>query len=272
MDAAQNMAPEASRTSLRAWIKEGRVSVDSVVVQDIRYGVLSGQEISLGSKVHYAKGGIKILYEDSHLVVVDKPEGLLSVEAAFEKTETVHAHLKEKYRPRKVFVVHRLDQDTSGVMLFALTEKAYSLLKELFVKHDIDRCYTAIVQGELKEKMGTWKSYQFEDEQYVVRNTSDADLGKLAITHYEVMGHTKRFSRLDLHLETGRKNQIRVHCAEAGYPIAGDKKYGGGESPIKRLCLHARLLGFVHPITDKQMRFESPCPQAFDRLVPIGKR
>jgi len=178
------------------------------------------------------------------------------VATAFEKGETAHALLRKKYHPRTVHVVHRLDQDTSGVMLFALSEKARDKLKEMFEKHSLQRVYCALIEGKLPQEQGSWVSYQFEDAQYYVHNSDDPAKGKMAITHYRVKESSKRFSLLELTLETGRKNQIRVHCQAAGHPIAGDKKYGSSCDP-GRLCLHAQFLGFIHPITGKQLSFTS---------------
>jgi len=224
LEALAVLAPQSSKTTLRSWLKEGRVKVDNVIVKLANTPILQGQTITLGQRKKILPGDIEILYEDGDLVVVDKPAGLLSVSTLFEKGETVHAVLKAHYRPRKVFVVHRLDQDTSGVMLFALSEKAYEDLKEIFEVHAIERCYTAIVEGRVTSPSGTWESLQYEDERYVVRTTDNPNKGRSAITHYETESTTRSYSWLTLTLETGRKNQIRVHCQEAGHPVVGDKK------------------------------------------------
>jgi tRNA pseudouridine32 synthase/23S rRNA pseudouridine746 synthase/23S rRNA pseudouridine1911/1915/1917 synthase len=170
-----------------------------------------------------------------------------------------------------VQVVHRLDQDTSGVMLFALSHDGYTKLKEIFEKHDIERAYSAIVEGVVKPESGTWTSYLFEDERYHVHSSNDPEKGRVAITHYSVKSASQHYSLLEVKLETGRKNQIRVHCKDAGCPIVGDKKYGNPSSTGKRLYLHAHLLAFEHPITGKSMRFVSPAPKSFFYLVPAVK-
>jgi tRNA pseudouridine32 synthase/23S rRNA pseudouridine746 synthase/23S rRNA pseudouridine1911/1915/1917 synthase len=261
------LAPTSSKTSFRSWIKEGRVSVDSIVAKNSSSHLHEGQVIYVGPRPNFIEGGIRIIYEDKHIIVVDKPEGLLSVSTNFEKSETVFALLKKHYRPRMVYVVHRLDQDTSGAMVFALTEEARDGLKKIFENHDIERAYTAIIEGHPSQPKGTWQSYLVEDGNYMVRSTTDADEGRLAITHYVVMGNNKRHTWVNLTLETGRKNQIRVHCKDAGHPVAGDKKYGAKSNPLKRLGLHAHLLSFDHPITKKRMRFLSPLPQRFEILI-----
>jgi 23S rRNA pseudouridine1911/1915/1917 synthase len=268
LDALAKIFSQSSKNTLRSWIKDGRVQVDGTPVKNASLTLLKDQCVTVGQRKKVIRPGLPILYEDQELVVIIKPSGLLSVATAFEKGETVHALLKAHYRPRKVFVVHRLDQDTSGVMVFALNQDANDRMKALFEVHDIERSYTAIVEGQLLSPEGTWQSYQYEDGQYMIHETSDEKKGRLAITHYKTLSTTKRYSWLQLRLETGRKNQIRVHCQSAGHPIVGDKKYGAQTSPIKRLCLHAHLLAFRHPFTKKYLRFESPIPDEFYRLMP----
>jgi len=267
LEALSQAAPDSSKSTLRSWLKQGRVLVDGEVVKPATTLLKQGQTITLARRERSIESGLKILYEDRHLVVIDKPSNLLSVSTAFEEGDTAHAILKRNYRPKKVYVVHRLDQDTSGVMMFALSEEALAKLKTVFEKHDIERKYDAIIEGHLVEEKGTWESYLFEDENYVVHETEDKKKGQLAITHYTVIGKSKKRSWLDVTLETGKKNQIRVHCESAGTPVVGDKKYGAQSNPIKRLGLHAHFLSFRHPITGKTMRFESPPPESFYRLV-----
>lgn len=267
LEALAHLFPQSSKNTLRSWIKEGRVQVDQVTIKNASLMISKGQILTIGQRKKIIRSGISVLYEDRDFVIVNKPAGLLSVSTAFEKGETVHAILKEHYHPRKVFVIHRLDQDTSGVMLFALNQEACDQLKALFEVHAIQRAYTAIVEGQLQIPSGTWESYQYEDNQYMVHETLDETKGRLAITHYQTLASSKRYSLLHLQLETGRKNQIRVHCHSAGYPVVGDKKYGAHSSPLKRLCLHAHLLAFQHPFTRKHLRFESPPPEEFNRLI-----
>lgn len=265
------LAPDSSKTTLRSWIKEGRVTVDDEVVKRNDCMVHIGQQVAVLNKKAYVEHKLHILFEDDHLVAIDKPTGILSVATAFEKQETAHGLLKKHYHPRRVQIVHRIDQDTSGVMLFALSDKGYKGLKALFEAHDIERAYCAIVEGKLTPSQGTWQSYVYEDPNYIVHSSPNPEDGSLAITHYKVISSSPHYSRLLLTLETGRKNQIRVHCQEHGHPIVGDQKYGGTSNPIKRLCLHAASLTFVHPVTGKSLCFESPVPKSFDRLVKDTK-
>ncbi len=267
LDLLVTLSPSTSKTSLRAWIKEGRVTVDGAVAKRADMPLIQGQIVAVGAKAQYIAEKIRVIYEDPHLIAIEKPSGMLSVATAFEKGETAHALLKRHYHPRKVYVVHRLDQDTSGVMLFALSEAGYHGLKILFEKHEIERSYCAIVEGKLIPTSGTWQSYLYEDSLYFVHSTDDPEKGAIATTHYTVRHTSPRYTRLDVSLETGRKNQIRVHASSKGHSVVGDKKYGAATDPIHRLCLHAQLIAFKHPVSGKHMRFTSAPPGIFDRLV-----
>lgn len=268
LDALIGFFPNSSKNTLRSWIKEGRVQIEGKVIKNPQFPVLEGQQLTIGSRRKFIENNIQVVYEDSDIIVIDKPSGLLSVSTAFEKEETAHRLLKVHYHPRKILVVHRLDQETSGIMLFAFNEQACQNLKKTFELHHIDRGYAAIVEGQMQSTSGTWESYLYEDANYVVHVTDDPNRGEKAVTHYETIAASKRYSWLNLRLETGKKNQIRVHCQElAGHPVAGDKKYGAQTNPIRRLCLHAYLLSFHHPITNKLMLFESPIPEEFYKII-----
>lgn len=250
------LSPDSSKNTLKSWVEKGRVTVNGCTVDKWNIEVFKGQEIAVGQRVAFTDEGVKILYEDGHIVVIDKPEKLLSVATDSETERTAHSILKRRCN-RMVYPVHRLDRDTSGVMLFAYTEQAREILKLKFADHTIDREYYALVEGILKPRKGTWKSILAEDDVFFVKSSNT---GKLAITHYELCGVKNRLSIVRFKLETGRKNQIRVHASESGHPIVGDKKYGSKINRFKRLCLHAHLLGFEHPITGKRMSFTSPLP------------
>lgn len=261
--------PDSSMNTLKGWLKQGRILVEGNVESHPKKLVLKGESVEMGERKKFATEGVKILFEDQHLVIIEKPEGLLSVSTAFEKKRTAHGVLKYHYRPKQVHVVHRLDQETSGVMVFALTEEARDGLKKLFEFHQIDRKYYAVVEGKPEASSGTWKTYLYEDKGYRVHITEDPSRGQLATTHYSIKGLHHRYTLLELQLETGKKNQIRVHCQHHGHPIVGDKKYGGKTNPLKRLALHAHHLGFVHPITHKKLQFDSPLPSIFEKLVHV---
>jgi tRNA pseudouridine32 synthase/23S rRNA pseudouridine746 synthase/23S rRNA pseudouridine1911/1915/1917 synthase len=261
--------PDSSINTLKGWLKQGRILVDGIVETHPKKIVVAGESVQVGERKKFATEGVKILYEDQHLVVIEKPEGLLSVSTAFEKKRTAHGVMKFHYRPKLVHVVHRLDQETSGVMVFALSEEAKEGLKKLFKSHDITRKYYAIVEGKPEASSGTWETYLYEDKAYNVHITEDPTRGQLATTHYAIKAIHHRYALLELQLETGKKNQIRVHCKHFGHPIVGDKKYGGKTNPLKRLGLHAHHLGFVHPITNKKLEFNSPLPPVFQKLVRL---
>lgn len=268
LEAMKHLAPDSSMTQLRSWIKEGRVTVDGALTTFPSAKVLRGQEVAFLPRRQYARGGVTILYQDEDIVVVDKPTHVLTVASATETQKTVWQYLRKFLQPRHPFVVHRLDQGTSGVMVFALHEEAQQALKSLFERHDITREYVAIVEGCPEPPKGTWRCYLWEDPNYFVRVTKDARRGELAITHYTVEKSHKGLSRLSCVLETGKKNQIRVQASQAGSPIVGDKKYGATKDLCERLCLHARRLAFRHPRTGKKMDFRSPEPPEFLKLVP----
>lgn len=256
------LAPESSKNTLRSWIEKGRVMIEGREAKKATQCVRQGEEVVIGKKVNFISQEIKIYYEDEHLIVIEKPAGLLSVMTDFEGRNNAHYVLKRRFHSQRVYPVHRLDRDTSGVMVFAYTEAAREGLKQQFMKHSIHRGYTAIVEGVVTPDQGTWKSYLREDKSYFVKSTRQG--GQLAITHYKVAKQNKKYSMLDLELETGRKNQIRVHASEAGYPVVGDAKYG--ISKRDRLYLHASSLAFIHPIKKKKLFFKSNVPDSFNSL------
>lgn len=268
LDYLVRLYPQSSKTTVRDWIKQCRVTVNGATVTRGDHLVAASDHVALHERHKTRIEGITLLYQDQDFVVIDKPAGLLSVAAAFEKEITASALLKHHFHRRDVHVVHRLDRETSGVMLFALHEGILEPIKQLFETHDIQREYTAIVEGHPTHASGSWQSYQWEDSNYVVHDGNDPSRGKLTITHYTTIARSPHYSALCLRLETGRKNQIRVHCQSAKTPVVGDAKYGSSHNPIHRLALHARLLGFKHPRTGKKMCFTSPLPASFFRLVP----
>ncbi|MBI2743238.1 MAG: RluA family pseudouridine synthase [Chlamydiales bacterium] len=258
--------PDSSNNTLKSWVEKERITVDGRVAKKSNQIVRVGETVEMGQKAHFINYDVRIFHEDAHLVVIYKPEGLLSVDTDTDATISAHEILKRRAPSPKVYPVQRLDRETSGIMVFAYTEAARDGLKKQFEEHSIEREYSAIIEGTLAEKKGVWKSYLKEDSNFFVRSTHSEDEGKLSVTHYEVVQEAKGRSLMRFRLETGRKNQIRVHCKEAGHPIAGDKKYGATTNPAKRLCLHACKLGFIHPITKQSHSFSIPLPDAFFKL------
>jgi tRNA pseudouridine32 synthase/23S rRNA pseudouridine746 synthase/23S rRNA pseudouridine1911/1915/1917 synthase len=219
----------------------------------------------------YQPKGVAILYEDKDVIVVEKPSGLLTMGTERDKTRTAHSILNDYVRkgdPRsknRIYIVHRLDRDTSGILLFAKSEAAKNFLQTDWSA--TDKQYLTIVHGSLSPKEGTISSYLAENSAFSVYSTLDQAVGKLAQTKYTVLKETKGFSLVQIHLLTGRKHQIRVHLAEKGHPVVGDKKYSKGNDAYGRLALHARSLSFTHPISRKRLTFATGIPEFFIRLV-----
>ena len=217
-------------------------------------------------------GGMSILYEDKEIIVVIKPAGLLTVGNERDKTRTAHYLLNDYVRKgdpksrNRVYVVHRLDQDTSGILLFAKSEAAKIFLQKNW--EETDKYYLAIVHGRLSPPGGTITSFLTENGAQRVYSTPDSGQGKLSSTEYNVLQESRKgFSLVEVHLLTGRKHQIRVHFAEKGHPVAGDKKYGNHEPVVSRLALHARSLSFTHPFNGLRMTFDTGMPEDFVRLL-----
>lgn len=211
--------------------------------------------------------GLTILYEDQHIVVIDKSSGLLTVEATYEKEKTAHHILTNYIRKgslkskKQLFAVHRLDRDTSGVLVFAKSFEAKENLKLQW--KGVKKKYVAVVHGILPEKTGTITSYLAENDNYEVSSVKDSRKGELAKTRYKVLKEAKKFSLLEIELLTGKKNQIRVHFSEKGHPLVGDTKYGKKGELKSRLALHSHYLTFRHPHSGKELTFEAEIPGFF---------
>jgi tRNA pseudouridine32 synthase/23S rRNA pseudouridine746 synthase/23S rRNA pseudouridine1911/1915/1917 synthase len=230
----------------------------------------SGKENRPGKK-HQPKG-LPILHEDKDLLVVAKPAGLLTVGTDRDKSRTAHYLLNDYVRKgnpksrNRVYVVHRLDRDTSGVLLFAKSEQAKTFLQENW--DSTDKYYLAIVHGQLTPKEGQISTYLVENSAHKVYSTRDAARGKLSHTAYKVLQEARGLSLVEVHLLTGRKHQIRVHFSEQGHPVAGDRKYGEQQAQVSnRLALHARSITFTHPFHGRRMTFDTGLPDDFVRLI-----
>ena len=230
------------------------------------------------SRKHQPRG-ITVLHEDNDIMVVEKPAGLLTMGTERDKSRTVHTILNDYVRkgnPRsknRIYIVHRLDRETSGILIFAKSEQAKVFLQENW--QETDKRYLTIVHGSLSPKEGTISSYLTENRAFTVYSTPDPAQGKLSHTEYRVLKEAKGFSLLEIHLLTGRKHQIRVHMSEKGHPVAGDRKYGRENDHCNTLALHSCSISFKHPTSGKQLTFTSPMPEFFTRLigkVPEGKQ
>jgi len=210
---------------------------------------------------------LKIVYEDDDIIVVEKGYGLLSMGNDKKPDNTAYSILRDYVKwtnpLNKIFIVHRLDRDTSGLMMFAKSMEAKEKMQHNWNNMVLNRVYVAVVEGEPEEKEGTVKSYLVENSRYEVYSTDDSKKGQLAVTRYRTIQTNGKYSLLELELDTGRKNQIRVHMHDLGHPISGDTKYGAEKSPLHRLALHAKTLRFIHPITRQIMDFSSRVPGGF---------
>lgn len=269
LDVLQRRLPDSSKTTLRKMLQGDRVRVNGAPERDAKREIATGDQVDIAAKpARPLDSRVRIVFEDNDLIVIDKAAGLLTVATAEVLYETAEAFLNQylgatQDAPR-VHHVHRLDRDTSGVLVFARNTYVRDRLQERFAAHDIDRVYVAIVYGKLKEPTGTFRSFLAEDQNLRVRSVADATEGKEAVTHYRTTASGRRYSILELTLETGRRNQIRVHLSEAGHPVLSDTMYGRGLDPdFPRLALHARTLGFVHPRTGMSVAFTADVPRAF---------
>ena len=212
-----------------------------------------------------------MIFEDDDIIVIEKKAGLLSVSAknANELTayQQLSAYVKEESLENKIFIIHRLDRDTSGIMVFAKNEQAKHVLQDNWKERVKKREYIAVVEGKLKQQEGKIESFLKENKVYKVYSCPRDNGGKKAITNYRLIQNNEQFSLVSVSLETGRKNQIRVHMADIGHPVAGDKKYGAVANPLKRLGLHAATLAFFHPITNELLEFNSAIPKEFKRAT-----
>jgi tRNA pseudouridine32 synthase/23S rRNA pseudouridine746 synthase/23S rRNA pseudouridine1911/1915/1917 synthase len=256
--------PDTSKRNLRNWLKNSRVAVDNKISRIPSKDLTQKQRVVLLPQKKLLSNKLSILYEDSYIIVIEKPSGLLSVPK--ETYTPVHALGLLRYysRSSEIYAIHRLDQDTSGVMIFAKGKKAYGFLKKLFASHKLIREYVGIVEKIPEEKNGYWKSYLKEMPSFDVIETRKD--GKLAITYFNFLQPLKNnFSLVKFILHTGKKHQIRVQSKNSGHPILGDKRYGS-KNKAKRLYLHAYRLSLKHPYSKKIMDFISPIPEEFQNF------
>lgn len=266
--------PDASRTKLKSLLSKRVVYVDNVITTQFDFALKPGMKVQISKdrgRKEFSNRLLKIVYEDAYIIVIEKKEGLLSVNTERQKERTAYTILNEYVqrsgKHHRVFVVHRLDRDTSGIMMFAKDEKTQHTLREYWQDIVTDRRYVAVVEGEMEKDHGTVTSWLTDRTLYVSSSQHD-DGGSKSITHYHTIKRANGYSLMELDLETGRKNQIRVHMQDLGHPIIGDGRYGGEgiPNPIGRLALHAFKLCFYHPVTNEQMEFETPYPPAFKKL------
>jgi 23S rRNA pseudouridine1911/1915/1917 synthase len=258
------------RNSVKNILARGQVSVNDKTVTAYNFRLQPGTTVAI-DKIKSSEEspliGITILHEDEDIIVIQKDAGLLSIASSQEKELTAYrelmTHVRRDNPKNRIFVVHRLDRDTSGVMMFAKSESAQQMLQESWQEMVKERTYIALVEGKVKKPEGTISSWLKESSTLKMYSSPYPNDGQHAVTHYKVVQSNSNFSLLDIHLETGRKNQIRVHMEDLGHPIVGDKKYGSKSKAIGRLGLHARVLAFIHPTTGSLLRFETDIPKMF---------
>ena len=247
------------------------MSVNGAVEKDAKLVLDDGDIVDVGAKPtqRALPPGVTVLHEDDAVIVLLKPHGLLTVATERERENTLQAGLNRYLAGggrERIHVVHRLDRETSGVLVFAKTFPAREALKEQFAEHSADRLYIAVVEGTMAPPEGTFRSNLLEGRDLRMRSVAAHADAKLAVTHYRTVEVKAPYSMLEVTLETGRKNQIRAHLSEAGHPVVGDQFYGATTNPLDRLGLHAKLLGFTHPTTGKRLTFTAPIPHVFRDL------
>lgn len=261
----KKMFSNLSKNSVKSLLHNEKVFVNGNMTTKYNYELNAGDVVEIREKI--AKN-IDIIYEDKDIIVINKPSGLLTVATEKEKNKTAYhlvmEYLKKKNKNNRIFIIHRLDKDTSGIIMFAKNERAKHLYQDNWNDIVKKRCYYAVIDGKMENKEGTIKSYLKENGNmvYSVKDRS----GKIAITEYKVLKERKNISLLDINLKTGRKNQIRVHMKENKTPILGDLKYGEKSKLINRLALHAYKLELINPVTKKLLTFEINMPNEFKML------
>ena len=284
-----------ARSSVKQLLGQRRVKVGNAVQTRHDFELKKGDVVTVSSgrgNSQLTHPKLKIVYEDDDLIVVNKQPGLLTVAATPGSSETtaysiLRAYVKRQNARAGIYVVHRLDRETSGLLVFARSQELQQYMRTYWRDLVTERTYIALAEGVLEPREGKITTWLTEDKRNAVVYSSPVDDGgDLAITNYKTLKVSAPssfdfehsglstlskavYSLVELHLETGRTNQIRVHLASKGCPVVGDRKYGHGNeySPIDRLCLHAKVLAFIHPVTEKTVRFESPVPKEFNRVL-----
>lgn len=261
-----------SRSKLKATLQGRGIAVNGRMVTQFDYQLKAGDKIIISrhkKQNQFKSRYVKIVYEDRWLVVVEKNIGILSMAAGHSslnvKSVLDDYFLKSRQKCR-AHVVHRLDRDTSGLMVYAKDIETEQILEHNWHQIVYDRRYVAVVSGEMEQNSGTIANWLKDNKAYITYSSPTDNGGKYAVTHFQVLNRTTEHSLVEYKLETGRKNQIRVHSADMGHPVCGDMKYGNGDDPLHRLCLHAYMLCFTHPVTGKPMEFSTPIPTAFRSL------
>ena len=263
-----------SRNSVKSILTNHRVSVDGAPISQYNFKLAKGDVVIISKNPIHKKtrSNLPIIFENEEIIVINKPSGLLSIASDKEKGSTAYRmltdYVQQKDKHNRIYVVHRLDEDTSGVLMVAKNEKLRDALQDKWNDLVSSRGYYAIVDGKLDKKSGTLTSYLKKNAQNMMYSSKKVGDGQYAVTHYKVLDENDNYSFLDVHIDSGRKNQIRVHLGDIGHNVIGDDKYGNPTNPIKRLGLHAYELILKHPFTGKVLKFKAPIPKEFETLFP----
>ena len=274
LDFLMSCVPGATRTKAKQWLSKRMVYVDKVITTQFNTPLQPGQlvQISKHGNEHALRNPfVKIVYEDAFLLVVEKAEGILTNTPEQGREQSLKRILDEYVKRSNRFIsthtVHRLDRFTSGLLVFAKKRDVQQLFMNHWHELVTDRRYMAVVEGEMEKDYGTVESWLTDTNKFMTYSTNYDNGGKYAVTHYKTLKRANGMSLVEFQLETGRKNQIRVHMQTLGHSLVGDLKYGATTDPIGRVCLHACKLAFIHPITHEQLSFDSPIPPAILSLI-----
>lgn len=262
-----------SRNKLKDTLAGQGVKVNGKTITRHDYPLVAGAKIAVSRTKRnnlFKSKYVDIVYEDNHLLVIHKKAGILSMpvgRGSLNVKSVLDDYLLRSKQKCTAHVVHRLDRDTSGLMVYAKDKRVERLFEEDWHNMVYDRRYMAVLSGELPENEGTIANWLRDNKAYVTYSAPFDNGGKYAVTHFRTMRRSAYYSLVEFKLDTGRKNQIRVHAADMGFPVCGDTKYGNGDDPLGRLCLHAYVLAFYHPVTRKPLSFELPIPSEFNRLM-----
>ena len=262
--------PNKKRFFIKSILSNKQVSVNKKTISQFNHLLHPGDEVSVSWEIIPEEPryrDLRIIFEDNDLIVIEKYPGLLTISTDKKDEKTAYSilsgHVKKSNPANKIFIIHRIDRETSGLIMFAKSIEVQQIMQKNWQETVLERKYIAVVEGSVKQNSGTIKSWLYESKALIMYSSQTPDDGQLAITHFNVIKKNSNYSLLELELETGRKNQIRVHMKDIGHSIIGDKKYGGHHSPIGRVGLHAQKLAFIHPITKENMNFETNIPFKF---------
>ncbi len=258
-----------SRNKAKAILSGSGISVNGKIVTRHDHPLRPGDRVDISKRkprAEFSNKFVKLVYEDHHIIVIEKSVGILSMASnsqAFSVKSVIDDYLRKSHQKCTAHVVHRLDRDTSGLLVYAKTMEAEQILEHNWRDIVSDRRYLALVSGRMERAEGVVESWLKDNKAYITYSSPTDNGGKFAVTRYRTLKSTDAYSLVELKLETGRKNQIRVHMQDLGHPVCGDTKYGNGDNPIGRLALHAFRLHFHHPITGQPLRFETEEPKSF---------